>query len=133
MPQASDALATLEAPTPDVVTTGSELARDSREFLDAFMPPDDTVRVSGPAELRLWDQLLVAELPDVDPLREIDPSTMPWAQVQGALVPLRDSASLQATAVFPEVAERTLYAFVVRVRNAAGERRLTVVVQVNPR
>jgi hypothetical protein len=117
----------------ETTTLDAAFDRDGRDFLEAFLPPDDTVRTIAPAEVRLWDQLLVAELPDMDPLREIDASVMPWTQVVGEPVVLRDFASLQATAVLPAVTKPSVFAFAVTVRNAAGARQLTVVVQAAPR
>jgi hypothetical protein len=125
-------LADTQASDVAVGTQSGEATITGTAFLDAFQAPDDTLRISGPAELRLWDAVQVAELPDDDPLRRLDVANTPWQQVAGEPVSIRDAASLDATLLVPQVDAPRLVELLAVVRNASGERPLRVTVLLLP-
>jgi hypothetical protein len=112
-------------------TDSGRLDTATAAFLALFQAPPDTVRLREATALRLWDQLIVAEAPAFDPLREMNAAATRWEQIEGDPVRLDGASSLDATAHLPSSGMRARYVFRLTMRNTSGQRTvlLPVVVQ----
>jgi hypothetical protein len=115
-----------------LATDSGRLDTATAAFLALFEAPADTVRVRGATALRLWDQLIVAEAPAFDPLREMNAAATRWEQIQGDPVRLDAASSLDATAHLPSSGVPARYVFRLTMRNTSGQRTVELPVVVQP-
>jgi hypothetical protein len=116
----------------DSAGADAQLDPQSADFLTLFNAPTEPVATIAGSNVSLWKPMLVAELPDYDPLTDLGKISAVWSQTMGPAVAIRDASTPAASVTIPLLDSATTFEFRLDLRNAAGAKPLLLRIDVRP-